>query len=81
LQDRTGLVGPASGRSVLPPQKAARDTAPFRVVCEQRCERVRIASIERLCCRPEPIDHTPKSTACVVVASSTQPLAFASVPD
>src|SRR5581483_11772142 len=45
-QDLTGLVGAASGRGALPPQAAVGNAAPLAVVCDQGCERFRVAPVE-----------------------------------
>src|SRR5581483_6040903 len=47
-QDLTGLVGPVSGRRLVPPQSTARDAPPLAVSCDQRDERLGITAIERL---------------------------------
>ena len=58
LQDLTGLVRPASGGRVLPPEVAARWAAPLGVLCEERGERLGIAVIQRLCGGAKLIDHS-----------------------
>src|SRR5262249_43780443 len=60
LQDLTGLVGASSGRRVLPPEEAVRDAAPFRILSEERRERFRVATVERIGCGAKLVDHHPK---------------------
>jgi hypothetical protein len=57
LQDLTGLVRPASGGCVLPPEVAARWAAPLGVLCEQRGEQLGIAPIHRLGCGAKLVEH------------------------
>jgi len=57
LQDLTGLVGAASGRRSLPPEMAVRNAAPFGLVGDQSCKRLRVTPVERFGCCTELIDH------------------------
>ena len=57
LQDLTGLVRPASGGRVLPPEVAARWAAPRRLLRRERGERLGIALTKRLCGGAKLIDH------------------------
>jgi hypothetical protein len=57
LQDLTGLVGPASRRCVLPPQRAAGHATPLCIVVEERREGLRIALVERVDRSVERVDH------------------------
>ena len=74
LQDLTGLVGSASCGRVLPQQKAARLTAPFRIVGEERCERPGIALVERVGGCPELVDHAPTQYDQTRLSIRTSPL-------
>ena len=58
LQDLTGLVWPASGGCVLPPEVAVRDAAPLGILREERGERLGIAVIQRLGCCAKLVDHS-----------------------
>jgi hypothetical protein len=57
LQDRTGLIGAASGRCILPPQETTRDAAPFGVLGEERGEGNGITPVECLNCGPKLVDQ------------------------
>jgi len=57
LQDLTGLDWAASGRCPFPPEVAVRHTAPFRVLGEQRGQRLWIALIQCLGRGAKLIDH------------------------
>ena len=57
-QDLAGLVRPVSGRRVLPPEVAVRDAPPLALVGDQRDERPRIPTAERLGGRTQVIDHS-----------------------
>jgi hypothetical protein len=59
LEDLTGLARAVSGRGALPPEEPARDAAPLGIFSEEGGEGFRVASIERLGCRPKPVDHRP----------------------
>jgi hypothetical protein len=57
LEDLTGLVGAVSGGRVFPPQMPVRDTAPLRVLCKQRRERVRVTAAECFGCPTKLVNH------------------------
>jgi hypothetical protein len=56
-QDLTGLVGTASSGRAFPPQVTMRDPAPFVLRRDQRDKRLRIASVERVGCSAQLLDH------------------------
>ena len=72
-QDLTGLVRAASRGCPLPPQVAVRDATPFRVLCKQRGERLRIALIERFGCRTKLIDHAAEYATRLPAAKRREP--------
>src|SRR5262249_10403198 len=57
-QDLTGLVGPASGRCVLPRQVAARDATPFALVCDELGEGLGVTPVEGVRRGTELVDHS-----------------------
>lgn len=57
LENLTGLIGAVSGRCAFPPQMTVRDTAPLRILCEQRGKRLRVTAIECFGCRTKLVDH------------------------
>jgi hypothetical protein len=58
VQDLTGLVWPASGGCVLPPEVSLGRPTPLCVFCEERDERLGIAAIQGLGCSTKLVDHS-----------------------
>jgi hypothetical protein len=57
-QDLTGLVGAVSGRRAFPPKAAVWDAAPLALVRDELGERSGVASVERIRCCSELVDHS-----------------------
>src|SRR5690348_17329259 len=56
-QDLTGLVGAASARRALPEEEPARNPTPFRLLSEERRERLWVSTIERISSTAELVNH------------------------